>query len=110
MASTFEEMNQPRVEILGVPISVVTMEAALEYISQHLEQLRGGYVCAANVHTTVTAHENQDFFAGAERIRIDFTGWKASGCYRKTKKPGSNGKGHRDTLHATHIHRLQICR
>lgn len=92
MASTFEEMNQPRVEILGVPISVVTMEAALEYISQHLEQLRGGYVCAANVHTTVTAHENQDFLRVQKESVLTLPDGKPLAVIGKRKSRGQMEK------------------
>lgn len=47
----------PRVDVIGVPISAVTMESALSYVAAEFETLRGGYICASNVHTTVMAHE-----------------------------------------------------
>lgn len=53
------ENNYPeRVSIIGVPISAVTMESALCFVDRQFEQLRGEYICASNVHTTVIAHEN----------------------------------------------------
>ena len=48
----------PRVDVIGIPISAVTMESALAYVAENLEVLRGGYVCASNVHTTVIARED----------------------------------------------------
>lgn len=48
----------PRVDVIGIPISAVTMESALAYVAENLEALRGGYVCASNVHTTVIARED----------------------------------------------------
>lgn len=44
--------------MIGVPISAVTMETALACVADNLEQLRGQYVCASNVHTTVMARED----------------------------------------------------
>lgn len=52
----------PRVDVIGVPISAVTMESALTYIAREFEALRGSYICAANVHTTVMARENPDYY------------------------------------------------
>lgn len=50
-----------RVDIIGVGISVVNFETALSYLFENLNKARGSYVCAANVHTTVTAHENEEY-------------------------------------------------
>lgn len=51
----------PRVDVIGVPVSAVTMDSALEYVISNLEQLRGSYICASNVHTTVMARENDHY-------------------------------------------------
>jgi len=51
----------PRVNVIGIPVSAVTMDSALAFVAENLEQLRGSYICAANVHTTVTARENPDY-------------------------------------------------
>lgn len=45
----------PRVDVIGVPISAVTMESALAFVAENMDSLRGEYVCASNVHTTVMA-------------------------------------------------------
>lgn len=50
-----------RVEIIGVPISAVTMNFVINYVQENLNQIRGSYICASNVHTTVMAHENNDY-------------------------------------------------
>lgn len=54
-------MSLPRVDVIGVPISVVTMDSALAFVADNLEALRGAYVCASNVHTTVMAHEDAHY-------------------------------------------------
>jgi len=51
----------PRVEVIGVPISAVTMESALAFVAENLEQLRGEYICASNAHTTVMAKEDAHY-------------------------------------------------
>ena len=53
----------PRVDVIGVPISAVTMEVVLSFVAENLEALRGEYVCASNVHTTVMARENAQYRA-----------------------------------------------
>lgn len=47
--------------ILGVNINVTTMEAAVRYIDEHLPELKGRYICASNVHTTVTAYRDEKY-------------------------------------------------
>lgn len=51
----------PRVEIIGVPISAVNMESCLNFINSNFSQIKGEYVCASNVHTTVMAHEDTEY-------------------------------------------------
>ncbi len=51
-----------RVNILGVEISAVNKETAIQYLL-NMDKARGRYICACNVHTTVTAHENLDYQA-----------------------------------------------
>ena len=52
-----------RVNILGVEISAVNKETAIQYLYKNMDKARGKYICACNVHTTVTAHENLDYGA-----------------------------------------------
>ena len=56
-----------RTEIIGVPISTVSMKSAIDFIGNNLERIRGSYICAANVHTTVMAHDDADY----RRIQSD---------------------------------------
>lgn len=50
-----------RVNIIGVEISVVNSQLAKKYLFDNFDKARGKYICAANVHTTVTAHENSGY-------------------------------------------------
>ena len=50
-----------RIKIIGVDISVVNFNSAQKYLFDNFEEARGHYICAANVHTTVTAHENNNY-------------------------------------------------
>lgn len=52
----------PRVSVIGVPISAVTMESALAFVAENLDAIRGRYICASNVHTTVMAREDTHYF------------------------------------------------
>lgn len=61
MMKVHDDIYPTRVKVIDLPVSVVTMESALEYVSENLDRLRGEYVCAANAHTTVIAHENEEY-------------------------------------------------
>ncbi|WP_270457709.1 WecB/TagA/CpsF family glycosyltransferase [Faecalimonas umbilicata] len=50
-----------RIKIVGVDISVVNFDLAQKYLFDNFDSARGKYICAANVHTTVTAHEDKDY-------------------------------------------------
>ena len=54
-------MEPSRVNVIDVPVSAVTMESALEYVADRFEALCGGYICAANAHTAVMAHEDLQY-------------------------------------------------
>ena len=45
--------------ILGVRVAVTDMEKTVALMESQLENWRGEYVCVANVHTTVTASEDE---------------------------------------------------
>lgn len=45
-------------KILKTNINVTNMSDTLEYISAHIDELRGRYICVSNVHTTVMSYEN----------------------------------------------------
>lgn len=50
-----------RIKIIGVDISVVNFDLAQKYLFDNFDLARGHYICAANVHTTVTAHEDKNY-------------------------------------------------
>lgn len=47
--------------ILGTRINVTDMQKTVRYIREHLEELRGHYICVSNVHTTVTAYRDEAY-------------------------------------------------
>ena len=51
-----------RVRIIGVPISAVNMNECIEFLMKNWNYLRGNYICVSNVHTTVMAHDNPQYF------------------------------------------------
>lgn len=52
---------QETCDIMGVHIVVTDMEKTLAQIESNLEEWRSHYICVANVHTTVTAYEDQEY-------------------------------------------------
>jgi len=47
--------------ILKTNINVTTMEKTIRYITDHLEELKGNYICVSNVHTTVMAYRDESY-------------------------------------------------
>ena len=48
-------------KLLGTNINVITMDETVDYMDQHLDELRGKYVCVSNVHTTVMAFRDAEY-------------------------------------------------
>ncbi len=48
-------------DILGVHTAVTDMGKTISFLEEHLSELRGQYICVANVHTTVMAKENKKY-------------------------------------------------
>ena len=48
-------------EILKTNINVTNMSDTVKYIGEHLEDLRGKYICVSNVHTTVMSYEDEEY-------------------------------------------------
>lgn len=48
-------------KILETNINVTDMNKTLSYLGEHLEELRGKYICVSNVHTTVMAHRDEEY-------------------------------------------------
>lgn len=55
-------MNLNRVEIIRVPISAVNMNSCIDNIFEDFESIRGKYICVSNVHTTVMAHDDPNYY------------------------------------------------
>lgn len=51
----------PVCNILGVQIAAINMPWLVEYIENNIKDVSGDYITVANVHTTVTAFENEDY-------------------------------------------------
>ena len=48
-------------EILKTRINVTDMDKTVRYITSHLKELKGNYICVSNVHTTVTAYRDEAY-------------------------------------------------
>lgn len=48
--------------ILGTDIAVTNMKETVSCIENNIEDLRGRYICVSNVHTTIMAYENKDYW------------------------------------------------
>lgn len=53
----------PICNILGVDLAAINMPWLLEFIGKNLSNLAGDYITVANVHTTVTAYEDEEYRA-----------------------------------------------
>ena len=51
-----------RVNIIGVPISAVNMNSCIDFIFTNWNAVHGNYICVSDVHTTVMAHDNPDYY------------------------------------------------
>lgn len=51
-----------RANIIGVPISAVNMNTCIDFIFTNWNAIHGNYICVSNVHTTVMAHDNPDYY------------------------------------------------
>ena len=51
----------PTCNILGVDIAAIDMEWLLAYLNNNIKALAGDYICVSNVHTTVTAYEEEAY-------------------------------------------------
>lgn len=50
-----------RTNIFGVNYCIAKTEEAVHHVLEHLEELRGQYICFSNVHTTVMAKEDHSY-------------------------------------------------
>lgn len=55
-------MKSERANIIGVPISAVNMDICVDNIFEDFDIVRGQYICVSNVHTTVMAHDDPEYY------------------------------------------------
>lgn len=53
----------PTCYIMGVNIAAINMEWIMDYLDTNLTSIKGDYICVSNVHTTVTAYEDESYCA-----------------------------------------------
>lgn len=82
----------PRVSVIGVPISAVTMESALAFVENNLESIRGEYICASNVHTTVMAREDAHYMTAQRDSVMSLPDGKPLSVVGRKKAPCSMEK------------------
>jgi N-acetylglucosaminyldiphosphoundecaprenol N-acetyl-beta-D-mannosaminyltransferase len=58
---TPDKSQIPTCNILGVNIAAINMNRLLDFTEKHIKDLSGDYMCVSNVHTTVTAYENEKY-------------------------------------------------
>ena len=76
--------------VLGVHVTVGDMNSIKECVLNNIEELRGKYICVANVHTTVTAYENRSYRRvqnGAAMVFPDPRLWTSLRAYWKKSIP-----------------------
>ena len=58
---TVDKSAIPICNIMGVEIAAIDMEWLVNYLNRNVKKLSGDYICVSNVHTTVTAYEDQEY-------------------------------------------------
>lgn len=53
----------PTCNIMGVEIAAINMDWLLKFTNKYIKSLSGDYMCVSNVHTTVTAYEDEGYKA-----------------------------------------------
>ena len=54
-------IRKERFELFGVRFCVSRIEEAVHHVINHLDSLKGEYICFSNVHTAVMAKENKEY-------------------------------------------------
>ncbi|MCR5789510.1 MAG: WecB/TagA/CpsF family glycosyltransferase [Lachnospiraceae bacterium] len=76
--------------ILGVSFTVAGLKEAACYLTEHVKELGGRYICFSNVHTTVTAKEDEAYRAVLNGSVFTFADGKPIvTCLRKKGFPGA---------------------
>ena len=56
-----EKKPFPTCPVLDVPVAVTRMRDVVRRLTRDIDRYRGQYICISNVHTTVTAHDDQGY-------------------------------------------------
>lgn len=56
-----DKSSIPTCNIMGVDVAAINMEWLVDYLNENIKYLSGDYICVSNVHTTVTAFEDQGY-------------------------------------------------
>ena len=59
--SKFVELK--RVPVIDVPITGTNMSEYVEFLTRHIDELHGEYICVSNAHTSVMAHDDPSYWA-----------------------------------------------
>ena len=59
--SKYPELN--RVPVIDVPITGTNMSSCIQFLTKHIDELHGEYVCVSNAHTSVMAHDDPSYWA-----------------------------------------------
>lgn len=51
----------PVCNIMGVDIAAINMDWLIDYVDKNISDMSGDYICVSNVHTTVTAFEDEAY-------------------------------------------------
>ena len=55
MLSSYSQYSElKRVPVIGVPITGTNMSECVNFLSHHIDDLHGEYICVSNAHTSVT--------------------------------------------------------
>ena len=58
---TVDKSAIPVCNIMSVDIAAIDMNWLVDYLMSNVKNLSGDYICVSNVHTTVTAYEDQEY-------------------------------------------------
>lgn len=58
--SKYPELN--RVPVINVPITGTNMSQCIHFLTDHIDELHGEYVCVSNAHTSVMAHDDPSYW------------------------------------------------
>lgn len=59
--SAFVSALKEKCRVLGVNFTVSNVDAAVMYVRNHIEELRGKYICFCNVHTSVMSRDDPGY-------------------------------------------------